>query len=158
MISEGASVRYIGDGFGREAGLVLDDQGKVVASTPTHSHVSWRTGALSGQVVLISNMDLVVAREATVTDDALDGKLVTISARQAYEAGGARRLLSVLSSSGHTTGFASIAEEVFSLVASRIRQDPSFRLVLAELGDDEASDLVSLASASLLRDAFSEAS
>jgi hypothetical protein len=156
VIAEGSLVTYVGDGIGRDAGLYLEDQGKVVSSTPTHSHVSWRSGALKGSIVLVSNNDLVVARTASTMDDSLDGPLVATAVQQTYEEGGARRLLSALIQEGHTAGFAAIADEVISLVASRIRQDPSFRAVLAQLDNDAGDDLISLASVSLLRDAFRE--
>lgn len=156
MIPEGSDVRYVGDGVGREAGLALDDRGRVVSSTPTHSHVSWRTGALAGNIALIDNLDLVAVRTVAMTDDSLDTPIVAIAARQVYEEGGAKRLLGSLVDGGHTSGFAAIAEEVFSVVASRIRQDPSFRAVLAQLDGESGDDLVSLASISLLRDAFDE--
>lgn len=154
MIPEGSHVSYVGDGFGREAGLAIDDRGKVVASTPTHSHVSWRTGALQGEITLVSNTDLVIARQAVERDDSLEGSLVATAVQQTYDRGGARKLLSSLVDEGHTAGFAAIADEVFAVVASRIRQDPSFRAVLSQLSPDAGDDLVSLASASLLRDAF----
>lgn len=156
MIPEGTHVSYVGDGVGREAGLALDDRGKVVASTPTHSHVSWKTGALAGGIVLVANHDLVETRQAVARDDSLDGPLVATAVQQTYEEGGARRLLASLTQEGHTAGFAAIAEEVFSLVATRIRQDPSFRSVLAQLDHTAGDDLVSLASVALLRDAFRE--
>jgi hypothetical protein len=154
VIPEGSLVAYVGDGTRREAGLYLEDQGKVVASTPTHSHVAWRTGALQGSVVLVPNCDLVVSRQVTITDDSLDSPLVSLAVLDAYEEGGARKLLSTLARDGHTAGFAAIADEVMSIVSSRIRQDPSFRSVLAQLDDEAGADLVSLASVSLLRDAF----
>jgi hypothetical protein len=39
-------------------------------------------------------------------------------------------------------------------VASRIRADASFRVVIADLDDDEAESVLRLASACLIRDAF----
>lgn len=154
MIPEGVSVRYVGDALGKDAGLALDDHGKVVSATPTHSHVIWRTGARSGEITLTANLDLVAERQQT--DDALDGPLVSISAKSVYERGGATALLNAMIDDGHTADFGVIAQEALALVQARIRQDPSFRNVLAALDVEESADLVSLASVSLLRDAFSE--
>lgn len=156
VIPEGTHVSYVGDGLGRESGLVLDDRGKVVASTPTCSHVSWRTGALKGQIILVPNHDLVETRTAVVRDDSLDGPLVSGAVAQTYDKGGARRLLASLAEDGHTAGFAAIAEEAFALVSARIRQDPSFRSVIAQLDPSAGDDLISLASITLLREAFGE--
>lgn len=154
MISEGTSVRYCGDSIGKEADLDLDDRGKVVSATPTHSHVVWRTGALAGQITLTANLDLVVMRQPT--DDSMDGPLVSISAKAVYERGGATALLNAMVDGGHTTDFSVIAQEALALVQARIRQDPSFRSVLATIDAESGADLISLASVSLLRDAFVE--
>lgn len=156
MIPEGSHVSYVGDGVGRDQGLTLDDRGQVVAAAGQASHVVWKTGSLKGKITLTPNLDLVAVRTVPEGDDSLDGPLVSMAVRQTYEERGARGLLTKLATQGHTSGFASIADEALALVTSRIRSDPSFRVVLGSLDEDEGSDLVSVAAVTLLRESFGE--
>jgi hypothetical protein len=56
--------------------------------------------------------------------------------------------------SGHLSAFASIAEEALALVSGRIRATDAVRSVVCHLDDTEADEVVRLAAAALIRDAF----
>lgn len=152
---DGQQVTCLGE---RGDGLALGDRGRVLAVAGAGSHVLWRTGARQGQVTLVDNEDLVATgQEETVeaqVADALDGPLVAVAVRETYDEAGGAGLLDALNEAGHLAVFAQIADDVVGFIASRVRQDPAFRAVLALLDDDEGASLVSLASTVLLRDAF----
>jgi len=150
-IPEGARVSYCGDGGD---GLVIDDKGKVLSAAGSGSHVMWSTGKRKGEITLTANVDLVATRTVAYEDDLDSGGLVSVAVRDTYDSGGEVALLNALNEEGHLATFAPIAEEALQMVASRIRQDPSIREVLAQLDDDEGSGFVALAASVLLRDAF----
>jgi hypothetical protein len=56
--------------------------------------------------------------------------------------------------SGHLSSFGSIAEEALSLVVGRIRTSDAVRQVVCHLDENEADEVVRLAAAALIRDAF----
>jgi hypothetical protein len=149
---EGQRVAYVGDG---DHGLQPGDCGKVLSSAGTASHVMWATGARAGEVILLSNMDLVASSAGARTYDDLDGgHLVTIAVRDVYDVRGEVGLLNALNEEGHLATFAPIAEEAISMVAARIRQDPSIQEVLSHLDPDEGAEFVAFAASVLLRDSF----
>jgi hypothetical protein len=158
MLREGQKVSYTGMD---DDGLVLGDQGRVLLVQGAVINVMWTTGACADDVTAAYEHDLVVmGRRATAAVDDLGdslelGGLSTFSARAAYDEGGSVALLNEMAASGHLSAFQEIAEEALNVVASRIRQDPSFRTVVAELDEDEAEGVLRLASACLIRDAFS---
>lgn len=150
MIAEGSRVSYVGDD-----GIFVGDHGKVISNAGTGSHVLWSDGSRAGEITLESDYDLVVTQGAKITyNDSLDSALVTVAVRETYDTGGSVALLNALNDEGHLASFSTIAEEAMRLVASRIREDPSFTEVLAHLDDEEGADLVGLAASALLRDAF----
>lgn len=158
MICEGSKVAYVGDGGGRDEGLSVEDQGQVLAlAGPNSCHVLWHTGARTGAITLAAFHDLV--EQAQPAPDALDdslsyGPLMSISVKATYERKGGVGLLNALNKAGHLVGFEQIAEDALSMVATRLRQDISFRSVLAELDTDDGEDFLQLTAAVLLRDAF----
>jgi hypothetical protein len=157
MVREGASVSYTGvDG----EYLATGDQGRVLSVSDTVAHVLWATGSCVGQVSAAYDQDLLSLGSGGGADDALDdclevGGLVTFSARQAYDGGGEVAVLDQMAEAGHLAMFADVAQDALALVASRIRSDASFRAVVADLDEDEAESVLRLASACLVRDAFS---
>lgn len=164
MIREGSVVSYIGpDGVG---GLASGDQGRVLATDYASGahHVMWSTGARRRQVDAIYENCLADADELRTAsrsmdglDDSLDvGSLVTFSARRTFDVGGPDAILNQMSESGHLASFTGYAEEAITLVSSRIRHDPSFLAVTAELDEDEAEDVFRTVSACLIRQAFTE--
>lgn len=159
-IHDGRKVSFVGDPS--PDGLAIGDTGKVIAGQGEISHVMWDSGRRTGSVTVEADEDLVVQASprttaATLDDSLDDGSLVTVSVRETYDDGGDVALLNALASAGHLSTMQSYAEEAQALIASRIRTDPSFREVLAQLDPEEGDSLVGLASAVLLRDAFSDA-
>lgn len=157
---DGQKVSYIGP---HQAGLALGDQGLVISDADTASHVLWSTGTLQGQVSLLDDYDLApLGRQATAKvhddlDDSLEvGTLAVTAVREVYDVAGEVGLLNEMGAQGHLSSFAAIAQEVSDLVQTRIRNDPSFRAVTAQLEDEEGEALVRLASFVLVRDAFGE--
>jgi hypothetical protein len=159
MIQDGCRVTYTGLG---EHPLAFDDQGTVLVVSGTAAHVQWRTGALKGGVSLVDTRDLdpVSGSRPQAVENALDDSLDiaglgTFTARQIYDEGGSEALLNAMVESGHLSSFGSIAEEALTLVEGRIRASADFHAVTSHLDETEADELVRMASAALIRDAFS---
>lgn len=152
-MNEGQRVTYVGYDT---AEVQQGAQGQLLAyATRDTGHVLWE----SGQASLVDLADLTPARQVTasVLDDSLEvGGLSTFAVRQVYETQGEAGVLNAMASSGHLAAFGPIAEEALTLVSSRIRQDPSFREVLAYLDEEEGEAVLRLASACLIRDAFGD--
>lgn len=156
MIREGAKVVYTGV---QADGLSVGDEGRVVLSDGGVCHVLWSTGAKEHQISALYEDSLVLegSHSGDGLDDSLDlGSLVTFSARHSYDAGGSIQVVSEMAEQGHLTSFGDIAEEALSLIAARVRQDPSVRVATASLEEDEVEEVVRLASACLIRDAFGD--
>ncbi len=158
MIQNGDRVAFCGDPA--PGGPSIGDQGRVVQAGHTGSGVRWVTGALSGQISeLVAHADLVV-------NGSLDGHSFAqhfstghpsedaLQAQATFARSGARATLRQLHEAGLLSNFTSIAEDVASMVARRIQQDPELAPILAQLDPDDASELVAVASGQLLRDAF----
>lgn len=153
-ILDGQRVAYAGDGGD---GLNVDDRGKVLSAGQTGSHVLWSTGAMTGQITLTPNHELVALGGAKVVYDDLDsGCLVTFSVKDVHTVRGPAGLLNALNDEGHLATTGALAETALALVASRLREDPSFREVLAQLDPEDGAEFVSFAAAVILRDAFRE--
>lgn len=154
-MDEGQRVSYIGDG---SDGRTLGDVGRLLAKAGSIGHVQWGDRTVTPH--LLDDLAPSGARVAQVRDgleDSLDvGPVAHTGMRAVWEAEGSAGVLNQLSVTGALTSFAEIAEEVRTLVASRIRQDPGVRAVTAQLDDDEGEELVALASLVLLRDAVAD--
>lgn len=156
---EGQAVSYVGDG---QQGLPLGAHGRLLAfANKTAGHVQWLDGPLRGQVtvhelgaeVLPSNKKFATVQDGL--EDSLEvGFIQHTSARAVYDTEGSVGVLSLLASSGHLANFEAIADEAQAFVQGRIRAEASVRDVLAQLEEEEASELVALASRVLLQDAF----
>jgi hypothetical protein len=94
------------------------------------------------------------AVEAALDDSLEVSGLGTFTARQIYDEGGSEALLNAMADSGKLAAFQEIAEEALSLVSGRIRTSASFVALASHLDDEEAEEMVRLASAALIRDAF----
>jgi hypothetical protein len=157
VITDGSRVRYTGTPDGP---LLPHDQGSVLATSGHSTHVQWHTGALAGQVTLHDTADLepLSARQGSIEDaldDSLDvAGLGTFTARQIYDENGPSGLLNAMADAGHLAAFQDIAEDALALVTQRLRTSTSFTALAAHLDDDEADQMVRLASAALIRDAF----
>ncbi len=148
---DGSRVSYVGDG---DDELAIGDEGKVLLSGVTGSHVIWTTGARTGDVTLTLNGDLVVTKAATRNDSLDSGGLVSVAVRQVYDRQGARGVLSALDTEGHLAPMVDLAESAIASLTATIRRDPSMREVLATLDEEGGSELVHLAAQALLREAF----
>jgi hypothetical protein len=155
MLREGSKVSYIGDG---RDGRTLGERGTLLVISGAVGHVQWLDGTLTPHYTDdLAPLGRIARIEHDELADSLDvGPVVHVGVRAVYESEGSAGVLNQLSATGALTGFAEIAEEARTLVASRIRSDPGFRAVVAQLDDDEGEDLVALASHVLLRDAFSD--
>lgn len=161
MLREGQQVTYIGE---PRDGLVHGDVGKVLTlASQDSANVMWSTGAQTGGVTLEFDYDLEGPRtrraraQIDLLADSLDvGTIVSTSLREAYDSAGPEGLLTVMAEEGHLASFHDIAEEAMEMISARIRQDPSFRAVVAELDPEESEHLIRLASVSLVRDALGQ--
>lgn len=138
----------------------VGDSGSLLAlAGGSYAHVMWATGAHAGQTELVAVEDLStghVAAKDPLADSLEVGGLAAFAVRQVMDTEGEAGVLNTMASLGHLTAFSSIAEEVMSSVTAKIRQDPSFREVMAHLDEEEAESLVRLATTCLVRDAFTE--
>lgn len=158
---EGQAVSYVGDG---QQGLSLGDHGRLLAfASSSAGHVQWLDGQRRGQVTMheFGTEILPASKKFEATKDGLEdslevGPVPHTSARHVYDTEGSLGVLSMLASTGCTANFEAIADDVHAYVQGRIRQEAAVREVLAQLDDDEASELISLASRILLHDAFGE--
>lgn len=151
---EGEEVTYVGPDT---EGLRTGDVGTLMMlASATAAHVQ----APNQGIYLVDVYDLAPATASRTVDPLADslefGGLTTFATRQVYDLGGSTGVINAMAQAGHLTGFGDIAEEALALVASRIRQDPSFRAVTASLEDEEAEDVLRTAAASLIVDAFGD--
>lgn len=168
MIVEGMAVAYAGDDPFQDVGSL----GKVVALSGSAAHVMWQSGPRINTVELVDLNDLVAHRGAkeaqqarmqaqaftdTAFADTLDMPAIPmLQVRATYDEDGEEGLLSALSEAGRLAVLAEYAEEAVGLVATRIRNDPEFASVLAQLDPDEAASVVSRVASVVLRDRISE--
>ena len=154
LFFDGQKVSYIGEEF--EGSPRVGDLGTVVAVGNTASHIKWKTGSLKDQFREVDHLAIVpVAHQAET--DMFSGGLLSFSALQVHAARGANGVIDALAEAGHLSSFEAIAEEAQALVATRIRNDPSVREAIAEIGDEAGADLVATAAVRLLADAFGRA-
>lgn len=154
MFFDGQKVSYIGEEF--EGSPKVGDLGQVVATGNTASHVKWKTGSLKDQFQEVGHMSLA-AMGAQHETDMFAGGLLSFSALQVHAARGSNGVIDALAEAGHLSSFEAIAEEAQALVATRIRNDPSVREAIAEIGEEAGADLVAIAAVRLLADAFGRA-
>lgn len=155
MPKEGTKVAYSGMG---ECGLVMGDEGKVLATDYATStcHVMWHTGAAEHQVIAVYDFDLTVLSDRLDEfDNALDSGLATgFSVRAAYDNGGTAGVVEEMAVHGHLASCAQYAEEAIGLAIQRVRNDPSFQVLSAQLDESEAERVYRTASISLIREAL----
>lgn len=153
MVRQGQTVAFTGN-RGHD-GEQLGDTGRALIVEGSSVAVRWD----DGRITTCGDFDLAVQSRAGLAslDDSLDvGGLVTFATRDIYDEGGCLGVVTALAEGGHLGDFRDIAEEALALVASRVRSDPSIRAVTAQLDDEEGDAVVRLASAALIRDAFTE--
>lgn len=157
-MKDGQKVSYVGP---PTDGLQMGDRGEILSAAAHGSHVLFSTGSRKGGVVFVDHIDLAFGQGKKVAtiqdglDDSLDvGTLGVTATREVFENSGEVGLLNVMAEQGHLASFASIAQEAHDLIQMRIRNDPSFRSVTAQLDDEEGEAVIRLAAAVLMRDAF----
>lgn len=150
---EGQKVAYVGDG---DHGLAPGDRGKVLSSEPGAAHVLWMSGAQQGGTLFHTNYDLVAHEAEAYDTDFYGAPLVTTAVRDTFDREGPEGLLNALNEEGHLATFGSHVEEAIAMVSSRIRQEPAFIEIMAELDVDEGEEVLSMATFALLVDAFGE--
>lgn len=153
---EGQRVIYVG-GPTDYVDLQPGCQGRLlVHASATHAHFQGSTG----NVYLVEHEDLAPERRTASVDPLADslevGSISIFAVREIYDTEGESGVIQAMASSGHLASFSEIAEDALSMVASRIRQDPSFREVLAHLDEEEGESVLRMAAACLLRDAYGE--
>jgi hypothetical protein len=161
-LHDGQQVTYIGPSMAVGAdhtALNIGDRGKVLGSGENASHVLFTTGAVEQQILLVDNYDLAPLGKVANSDgldDCLEitDTLTASAARQVFDIGGEIGVLNQMAEEGNLAAFGQIAEDAYEFIATKVRQDPAFRAVTAQLDDDEGEALIRLASHVLLRDAF----
>lgn len=153
-VQDGDEVYYSGL---ERAGALVGDKGKVLATSGLGAHVRWDTGARAGMVSLEDQRDLEgqLTSTALLADSLEYGELRVGAARRRYDEEGPQGVLAMLAEGGHLMAFAEIAEEALATVVHRVRHDPSIRAVTASLDDEEGEQVVRVAAAALIYDAFS---
>lgn len=160
FLREGCRVSYVGDG---SDGRALGDRGRLLVRSGGKGHVNWDDGQ-----VTMHDLDFLAAssgqtRQAAVAppdglEDSLEvGPITMVGVRGVYDTEGGVGVLNAMATTGVLAAFPEIAAQAQHFVAGRIREDPSFHAVVAQLDDDEAEELVALASQVLLRDAWGDA-
>ena len=154
---DGEKVRWVGSDGPDKPGV--GDTGTVLTASGSAGHVLWSTGALRGRTTLCEDLDVVPTRTVarTSVQAALEDSLEVghhLAVRETFEESGETGLINAMAERGYLAGLTRIAEEAASLVAARLREEPAFARVLADLDASEGDALVTTASMVLLRDAF----
>jgi hypothetical protein len=152
-VHDGQKVVYAGS----PGTLLPGDEGTMLASEATYAHVLWTTGALAGQVTLAEHGDLdtVAVRgpiEASLDDSLEVGSLHVISARDAYDEGGADAVVGQLAYNGQLSMLMAEAEEGIAHVVASVRHSPYLQQVAAQLDEAEMDELARVTSAVLIKE------
>lgn len=166
FLHEGQRVSYIGDG---SDGRLLGDRGQLLVRSGREGHVKWDDGKVTPHELeflapsaVQATRHQVIARRTAMSPDGLEDSLevgppiATVGVRGVYDTEGGVGVLNVMATTGALASFPEIAQEALGFVAHRIWSDPHVQAVTAQLDDDEAQEIVTLASQALLRDAFGE--
>lgn len=158
MLREGQKVAYTGSA---SDGLVLGDSGRLLMLSSGFAHVAWESGTSSGQIIPVALYDLAPSRNSMTIEADLDDSLDVANfsftaARDIYDTDGETGVVNAMAEAGHLAAFQEIAEDALTLVSGRIRRDPSFRDVLAQLDEEEGERVIRLASSCLILDAFGD--
>jgi hypothetical protein len=152
QIRDGAVVAYVGDDA--RTGLNVNDQGKVLMAEGSASHVKFATGPRAGDIVFLPNFDLVaVGKDASKIDESVLEGLQVTAAAEIFATTGASGILEALDGEGHLAVLDVALDDVLAFLAQRVRQDPAFAAVLAQLDDYEGDAVVHLACTKVLHQA-----
>lgn len=178
-LREGRLATFIGEGedFGAEA--------EVLSTGASSAWVRFVTGARTGEIDLVDDLDLipvetrsryasapaplpvvpqpVLAPMAPVTasrdelDDSLDvGLPMRVGAAAVQQTQGTLGVLTMLAHRGDLHRLSSVVDEALIMVANRIRNDSGICQVTAQLDEDDAENLVQMASLALLNSVFGD--
>jgi hypothetical protein len=163
MFHEGQMVTSIGDG---SDGTPLGSHGQIlVLSSALSGHVQWLSGPRQGSVSFLASLDDSVApanRRVTASFAAQDGledslsvgPIRTTGAAHLMATGGPGSVVQSLASQGALAEAGDYAEEALALVETRLRQTASLREHLAELDEEDRTEVLRLASRELLGQAL----
>lgn len=154
MLIEGARIRYVG---GPQGVLRANDCGRLLSISGDGGHVLFSTGKAAGRVqyLPLAQLMAIEAAERSLLADSLDAPppISVTAVRETVASSGEEGLIHALGEAGVLDDLATIAEEAADFVAGRVRSDPSLAPVMAVLDTEEQDQVVSLASALLLRNA-----
>jgi len=151
MLTEGARVSYTGESRGR---LGTGAEGRLLSISGDSGHVLFSTGKVAGVVEFLP-LHLLTAHgqaQPSLIADALDApeQLSSVAVRETVASSGEQGLVAALSEAGVLDELASIADEAAEMVASRIREDPGMRQIMAALDGEERDQVVSLTTSMIL--------
>lgn len=157
-LHEGSRVSYIGDG---RDGRVLGEHGTLLVRSGSKGTVRWEDSSISDayldDLAPVTRGRVAVRDDSLGLDDSLEvGSIQAIGVRGLFDREGSVGVLNAMATHGSLSGFSEIAQDALAYVAQRIRSEPAFREVVAQLDDDESEELFTTASQALLRDAFGE--
>lgn len=153
-IAEGEHVAYCGDGE-PDCAVEIGNSGQVIKqASDTASYVRWLEGPATGEIVLLANLDLAVLRGTADAEPVV--AMQAFAAREVYDRKGAGGLINQLNDQGHLSFFSELAADAIEYVAVNIKNQASFKSVLAQLSPSEADELLHLSATVLLRDAFGD--
>lgn len=163
MFHEGQSITSIGDG---SDGVPLGTHGRILALAAGSGHVQWLSGPLTNRVTFVPQLEEKVApasrrvqAQHQLASDGLEdslevGPVHPTGARHLMATGGARDVLYSLSAVGALHDVGDVAEDTLSYVEARLRQAPGLQVHLAELDEEDRSEVLRMASRELLHQAF----
>lgn len=152
---EGQSVSYVGDG---RDGRALGERGRVLATSGQSGHVKWGDDTITlvdlrDVAPLSSTMGAARAVVRDELDDSLDvGPIVAPGVRGVFQSEGSTGVLQALAGSGQLASFASIAEQTRIYAEGLLRQDPGLMSAVSHLDDEDADEVITLATLRLLRE------
>lgn len=180
ILREGRMATYIGEGenFGAEA--------EVLSLAPNSAWVRYVTGARTGELELVDDLDLTPlesrSRYAAATevksppvpvlpqpvmapvtasrdelDDSLDvGLPMRVGAAAVQQTQGTLGVLTMLAHRGDLHRLSTVVDDALIMVANRIRNDSGVCQITSQLDEDDAENLVQMASLALLHSVFGD--
>lgn len=155
MIVEGQSVSYVGD----DPMIGVGTRGSVLSVSGSSVHVQWQAGVRVSEIDLIPVDDLIPYRRTVLAEDSPAAQieqsfevapLISVAVRETYEDQGPEGVVAALDEAGHLSMLSEYANEAVGYVAMRIRQDPTFQIVLAHLDESEGEALAQTVASALI--------
>jgi hypothetical protein len=148
--SDGSLVSYLGT---PHEGIQVGDQGQVLIRAGRGAHVKWA----SGNVTLVDAADLQpVIHQASMRHDGLEDSLevgvpnMSTGLAHLCAVRGPSAVLATIASAAPAE-FASIADEIRVFASRKIQHALAMREVVAQLDDDEATEVLRLATIAIIQ-------